>query len=447
MSNEVIKAETFGLEAVQLETMTTGLEITRAERSLLKVEFMKLSTVEVNSQTVPLFKALRMKIVRNRTQGTDKWHSNGKLVSLRTGQLYDAIRKNENEDNFQMETILQNAEQKQENEEKARIAAIQNERVLLVSAYLEDADQRDLSSMEIDVWEMFLFTKKKAYEDRLAAEAKAKQEQIAKEAAEAFERQRVIDENARLKAEAQILKDRNEEMLPYAQHISKYNNMLAYPETEYQIELAKVKAAVELIEAAQIQAEKDRMAAQAKAKEQDEKRRGEMLPYIQYIREYQKMLELPEEEYQIALAENKEAAVQHFRFQQEVKEEQKAEIKKQRLEQEEKDRLAKIVSDQKEEDLASLRAQHARIQLQEDEKRKKFQAKIQADENAKIQAEADRQAQIQLELSKGDAEKVTDLLSDLENLKVEYEFESEANKKMYLGVQNLLLKIQTYISK
>jgi hypothetical protein len=70
---------------------------------------------------------------------------------------------------------------------------------------------------------------------------------------------------------------------------------------------------------------------------------------------------------------------------------------------------------------------------------------------AQQQAEADRLAQIELnnqaELSKGDADKVKDLISDLEVLKNKYSFKSAKSNKMYQDVNVLIDKVINHITK
>lgn len=101
-----------------------------------------------------------------------------------------------------------------ENIEKERLAALQIERVDMIRLYVEDAENMSLSTMEDEVFEAYLATKKKQYEDRLEAEKLAEQQRIeAEKKAEAervAEAKRLADEaeknrieNERLKAEAE----------------------------------------------------------------------------------------------------------------------------------------------------------------------------------------------------------------------------------------------------
>jgi hypothetical protein len=102
-----------------------------------------------------------------------------------------------------MEEKLINAEKHFENLEKERIAKLQDERVFLLSEFVEDASERDLASMENDVWESYLATKKQSHLDKIQAELDAEKERQAKIKAEKEEQERIRKENAKLKAEAE----------------------------------------------------------------------------------------------------------------------------------------------------------------------------------------------------------------------------------------------------
>lgn len=80
---------------------------------------------------------------------------------------------------------------------------MQHDRAEKLSIYLEDAYERSLSSMDEDVWIAYFESKKKEHEDRIAAENKAEEERIAREKAEAEERERIRKENEQLKKEAE----------------------------------------------------------------------------------------------------------------------------------------------------------------------------------------------------------------------------------------------------
>jgi len=112
-------------------------------------------------------------------------------------------------------------------------------------------------------------------------------------------------------------------------------------------------------------------------------------------------------------------------------------IEKERLERE---KLAKIESDR----LANIEAER----VSKENEAKKIQAKKERERisKAKIEAEAEK-AKIEYELNKGDAEKVNDLIKDLQELKEKYTFESAKNKKMYSDVGGLIDKVTNFINK
>lgn len=201
MKTEIIKAEDYGLKTERANELTVGLKSVIAERELLIKEFEEVSKLELIPENLPKFKALRLKIVKNRTQGTNKWHKTNKEFFLTGGKFVDAIKNKENAINEQMEEKLMNAEKHFENLEKERIAKIQAERVVLLSEYVEDASERDLAGMENDVWKSYLQTKKQSYFDKIAEERRLEEERIAKIKAEKEEQERIREENAKLKAE------------------------------------------------------------------------------------------------------------------------------------------------------------------------------------------------------------------------------------------------------
>ena len=67
-----------------------------------------------------------------------------------------------------------------------------------------------------------------------------------------------------------------------------------------------------------------------------------------------------------------------------------------------------------------------------------------ANPKALIEAEKEKEAQIQQELNKGDEEKVRDLINDLRDLRMKYMFTSKKNQRMYDAVRNMLGKIIEY---
>jgi len=97
---------------------------------------------------------------------------------------------------------------------------------------------------------------------------------------------------------------------------------------------------------------------------------------------------------------------------------------------------------------AQLRIEADKREKLEDEIKAKNEAerieseRIETERVKKLKEEENR---IQAELDKGDAEKVFDLILDLETLQSKYSFKSAKNKKMYKDVNNRLQTIINYI--
>lgn len=105
--------------------------------------------------------------------------------------------------NERMKSQLEKIEKYAEIKEQKRLQDLQSERVEKISPYVEDASMLKLYEMDEDVWEAYFNTKR---DNWLAEQERLKQieeERIAKEKAEAEERERIRLENERLKKEAE----------------------------------------------------------------------------------------------------------------------------------------------------------------------------------------------------------------------------------------------------
>lgn len=345
MQELTVNPKEYGIEEKKATELTSGLSIPLKERELLIQEFNEVSKLEITQGNLSKFKELRLKIVKNRTQGINAWHKTAKEWFLAGGKFVDATKRKEIAVNEQMEDKLMDAEKHFENLEKERLNKLQLERAEKLNKYVEDASERDLSSMDEDVWNAYLATKKKAYEDEQEAIKKAEAERIAKEKAERAEQERIRKENAKLKAEAE--------------------------------------AAAKIARDKEIERQKEEQARITK----EEKERKD--------RE--------------AIAAKEKA-------------EHEAQIKKEREARE-------------------------KIEREEKAKREKLENELKAKKEAEAKAIAEAEAAKQAELNKGDADKVKDLIKDLENLKSKYSFKSAKNQKMYSDTGNLIDKVIAHINK
>ena len=113
-------------------------------------------------------------------------------------------------------------------------------------------------------------------------------------------------------------------------------------------------------------------------------------------------------------------------------------IESERREKEEIERLAK----EREE-----REVHEAAIKKEREEKERIASELKAKQDAELQAKKDEDARIQSELSKGDKDKVADLITDLQNIGEKYTFKSKSNQAMYSDVRNLLNKTIDYINQ
>lgn len=263
---QVVTPEEYGLEEKTANELTVGLKQVLQERELLIEEFETVSKLEISLETIPKFKTLRNKIVKNRTQGINKWHKTGKEYFLRGGQFLDAIRRREVEVNENMEKVLKDGEDYFENQEKERLEKLQSERAKKISPYVEDAEERDYTKFEEDEFKALFEMKKKEHEEKVEAEKKAEEERIKAEKLEEEKRKALEAENAKLKAEAE--KAERKEMIRKAKELKEKKEREA-KELEEKKKQEEKEAKVKAKHEAELQKERDRIAkiqAEEKAK-------------------------------------------------------------------------------------------------------------------------------------------------------------------------------------
>lgn len=208
MKNEVVKfdaPELQGIEKSKAEQIKATFEpmanmLTEFEDSynLVVLEAEKEITKEVTIKA----KRLRLDIGKVRIE-TEKVRKEQKEEYLRAGKAIDGVSNILKWAVADKEAKLKEIESYFEIQEQKRLELLQAERAEKLSAYIEDAHERNLSKFADDEFEALLAMKKKEHEDKIAAEKKAEEERIAKEKAEAEERERIRKENEQLKKEAE----------------------------------------------------------------------------------------------------------------------------------------------------------------------------------------------------------------------------------------------------
>ena len=206
MNYEIIKIDSsdFGIEKEKANQLIGNLPQLIDERSEYEKQYNEVIKLDIeDAKTTKKAKELRLKIRSNRTKGINVWHKTTKDYFLRGGQFVDAIKRKEVAVNERMEENLEEIEKHAEIKERQRLIDLQHKRAEQISPYVEDADERDLSSMDEDIWEAYFSTKKQAYESEQERLRKEEKDRIAKEKAEAEERKRIAEENERLRKEAE----------------------------------------------------------------------------------------------------------------------------------------------------------------------------------------------------------------------------------------------------
>lgn len=148
-------------------------------------------------------------------------------------------------------------------------------------------------------------------------------------------------------------------------------------------------------------------------------------------------------------AEEREAQrLENIRLKAEA-EKREAEIRAERVAQAKKEAAEREAREKAEaERLAKEKAERDMYEAElriERERQAKLQAELQAKKEAEQKALEEAEAKRQAELSKGDADKIKDLISDLENIKSKYEFKSARNIKKYEEVCILIDKVINHI--
>jgi len=202
MKTEIVKAEEYGLEKAQVNNVDLAFSEKVKERELLSEIYGQLIKKDINPEVAKEARELRLKAVKVKSS-ISSIHKSQKEYALAFGKYCDAWKRKETEPIQQIIDGAMEIEKFEEIERQKRLDELQKNRANILSKYLEDANERDLSSMDDDVWDAYLTAKKNEYQAKIELERKAEEERIAKEKKEAEERERIRIENEKLKKEAQ----------------------------------------------------------------------------------------------------------------------------------------------------------------------------------------------------------------------------------------------------
>lgn len=220
-----------------------------------------------------------------------------------------------------------------------------------------------------------------------------------------------IQEQKRLKA---LQFERAEKLAPYVEDAYE-RDLVKFADDEFEALLAMKKKEQEDRIAAEKKAEEERIAKEKAEAEERERIRKE---------NEQLRKEAEERERQAKIEAEKRAKEER---------ERQAKAEAERKEREEKERKEREAYE------AKLRAER--------EEKERMKRELEAKAEAERKAKEEEKARVEAELNKCDADKVKDLIADLNALKTKYSFKSAKNQKMYVDVSALLDKVINYIEK
>lgn len=304
------------------------LEVQEQIDELSKLSKGKLSDVS---------KAKRIKLdlgkICSQATKIKKFDKENLLVETRfIDTVYNAVEKKAREAQSQAEEIEKHFE-KLEAEKKEKL---KNERLNAISKFLtEDEllifDSEKLGDMNEDIFEAYLTKKEKDYNDRIIAEKEAEEKRLAEEKIN------------------RLHNERKESLIEYWQFVPesfKTSNMGMTTEIEYNLILEDAKKAKIKydIEQENIRKQNEELRKQAKELERATKvkdeRRNKLQPYIQFIRNYNDLIDAEDVDFEKQFADIKRGAEEYWES--ERKEQLKAQKEEEQRQKEEKERTEKL---------------------------------------------------------------------------------------------------------
>lgn len=177
MKNQIVKAQDFGLSENQVSNVDVAFLEKVKERELISEIYNQIIKKDINSEVAKEARDLRLKAVKVKT-GIASIHKTQKEFALAFGKYCDSWKRKETEPIQQMIDNLLEIEKFEEIQRQKKLEELQKQRENQLSPYVDDANERNLSEMDEDVWDAYLNTKKKEHEKRLEAERKAEEERI-----------------------------------------------------------------------------------------------------------------------------------------------------------------------------------------------------------------------------------------------------------------------------
>ena len=198
-----INPEEFGLDKTEAQQVRSVFIPMLERMEELETEYNEIIKLTPTKENCSKAKELRLKLVKVRT-GTAEIHKKAKSYYLNGGRAVDAFK---NVVTFAIEwkeTELEKLEKHFENIEKERLEKLQEERIALISQYVDDSQYLQLATMPDDVWSAYFETKKKEYNDKIEAEKKVEADRLEALRIEKENQEKIRLENEKLKKEADL---------------------------------------------------------------------------------------------------------------------------------------------------------------------------------------------------------------------------------------------------
>lgn len=198
-----IDAKEFGIEESKAKQISEQFTPMLDKMVELEKEANNIFSLDIeNIETGKLAKEVRLKYVKVRT-GTAEIHKQQKAFYLSAGRFVDGWKNAQIFASQGIEEKLETIENHFKNKEIERLKELQNNRLELITPFLENTIGLDLSSMTEEIFNNFLLGSKTNFELKLENE-RLENERIENERLAEIERQKYIqEENERLKKEAE----------------------------------------------------------------------------------------------------------------------------------------------------------------------------------------------------------------------------------------------------
>lgn len=200
----IVNPKDFGIEESKVPELLGNLPQIKNERTVLEVQYNRIILMDIeNPETAKKASELRKKIKDNRTKGIEVWHRTTKDFYLKGGQFVDSLKRVEIAINERMENALLEIENYREIKEAERKNKLKEDRLSELTTFAEFVPS-SINFGEISE-EEFVKIKNGAklqFEAKELALAKAEAERVEQVKKEEEERERLVQENIKLKKEA-----------------------------------------------------------------------------------------------------------------------------------------------------------------------------------------------------------------------------------------------------